>query len=270
IAYWKIRARLLRVPGVANVAIWGEHLEQYLVQVDPKRLRANGVTLEQTMEVTSQSLDAGLLRFADGNLIGTGGFVDTPNQRLVVQHILPIVTPHDLAQVVVAKKGDKTVRLSDVATVNSGTMPLAGDAVVNGGPGLLLIVEKYPWGNTLDVTHGVEAAIQDLQPGLPGVHFDTSIFRAANFIDTSIHNLTLSLLIGALLVILVLGAFLYEWRTALISVVSIPLSLVAAGLALYLRGQTVNVMVLAGLVIALGVVVDDAIIGIENIYRRLR
>jgi CzcA family heavy metal efflux pump len=149
-------------------------------------------------------------------------------------------------------------------------MPLAGDAVVNGGPGLLLIVEKYPWGNTLDVTHGVEAAIKELQPGMPGIQFDTKVFRAANFIDTSIHNLAVSLLIGALLVILVLGAFLFEWRTALISLVSIPLSLVAAGLVLYARGQTVNVMVLAGFVIALGVVVDDAIIDIENIWRRLR
>jgi CzcA family heavy metal efflux pump len=270
LAYWKIRARLLRVPGVANVPMWGEHLEQYLVNVDPKRMRQHGVTLEQTMEATSNALDAGLLRFADGHRIGTGGFVETPNQRLVVQHVLPIVTPHDLAQVAVTQKGGETVRLADVATVNNGTMPLAGDAIVNGGPGLLLIVEKYPWGNTLDVTHGVEAAIKEMQPGLPGVTFDAHVFRAANFIDTSIHNLTLSLLIGALLVILVLGAFLYEWRTAVISVVSIPLSLVAAGLVLYARGQSVNVMVLAGIVIALGVVVDDAIIDIENTWRRLR
>jgi CzcA family heavy metal efflux pump len=270
VAYWKIRARLLRVRGVANVAIWGEHLEQYLVQVDPARLRQHGVTLDQAMEVTSNALDAGLLRFADGNRIGTGGFVETPNQRVEVQHVLPIVTPDDLAQVVVKKEGGKTVRIADVATVVNGTMPLAGDAVVNGGPGLLMIVEKYPWGNTLDVTHDVEAAIKEMQPGLPGIHFDTRVFRAANFIDTSIHNLTVSLLIGALLVILVLGAFLFEWRTALISVVSIPLSLVAAGLVLYARGETVNVMVLAGFVIALGVVVDDAIIDIENIWRRLR
>jgi CzcA family heavy metal efflux pump len=270
LAYWKIRARLLRVPGVGNVPIWGEHLEQYLVKVDPKRMRQHGVTLEQTMEATSNALDAGLLRFADGHRIGTGGYVETPNQHLVVQHVLPIVTPHDLAQVVVTKKHGETVRIGDVATVNDGTMPLAGDAVVNGGPGLLLIVEKYPWGNTLQVTHGVEAAIKELQPGLPGVTFDTHVFRAANFIDTSIHNLTLSLLIGALLVILVLGSFLFEWRTALISLISIPLSLVAAGLVLYARGQSVNVMVLAGFVIALGVVVDDAIIDIENIWRRLR
>ncbi len=270
IAYWKIRARLLRVPGVANVAIWGEHLEQYLVEVDPKRMHERGVTLQAAMEGTSNSLDAGLLRFADGNRIGTGGFIDTPNQRLVIQHVLPIVTPNDLAQVAVKQQDGKTVRLADVATVVKGTQPVAGDAVINGGPGLLLIVEKYPWGNTLEVTRNVEAAIKELQPGLPGIQFDTHVFRAANFIETSIHNLTTALLIGSLLVILVLGAFLFEWRAALISLVSIPLSLVAAGLVLYARGESVNVMVLAGLVISLGVVVDDAIIGIENTWRRLR
>jgi Cu/Ag efflux pump CusA len=101
IAYWKIRARLLRVPGVANVPIWGEHLEQLHVQVDPERMRAHHVTLERAMEVTGLALDSGLLRFAEGNRIGTGGFLDTPNQRLVVQHVLPIVTPEDLARVVV-------------------------------------------------------------------------------------------------------------------------------------------------------------------------
>jgi len=270
IAYWKVRARLLRVPGVANVALWGEHLEQYQVEVDPAKMRRHGVTLEQAMDATSASLDAGLLRFVDGNRIGTGGFIDTPNQRLVIQHVLPIVTPNDLAQVAVKKEGDGYVRLADIANVVKGTQPLAGDAVVNGGPGILMIVEKYPWGNTLDVTHGVENALHEMQPGLPGVTFDTQVFRAANFIDTSIHNLTISLLIGALLVILVLGAFLFEWRTALISIVSIPLSLLAAALVLDARGETINVMVLAGFVIALGVVVDDAIIDIENIWRRLR
>ena len=270
IAYWKVRARLLRVPGVANVALWGEHLEQYMVEVDPRRMRAQGITLEHVMESTSSALDAGLLRFADGHRIGTGGFVETSNQRLAVEHILPIITPNDLAQVAIAERGGQSVRLADVAQVEKGTQGLVGDAVVNGDPGLLLIVEKYPWGNTLDVTRGVEGALKEMQPGLPGIRFDTHVFRAANFIETSLHNLTVSLLIGALLVVLVLGAFLFEWRTALISVTSIPLSLVAAALVLEARGETVNVMVLAGFVIALGVVVDDAIIDIENIWRRLR
>jgi CzcA family heavy metal efflux pump len=270
IAYWKVRARLLRVPGVANVALWGEHLEQYMVEVDPRRMRAQGISLEHVMESTSSALDAGLLRFADGHRIGTGGFIETSNQRLAVEHILPIITPNDLAQVAIAERDGQSVRLADVAQVEKGTQGLVGDAVVNGNHGLLLIVEKYPWGNTLDVTRGVEAALKEMQPGLPGIRFDTHVFRAANFIETSLHNLTVSLLIGALLVVFVLGAFLFEWRTALISVTSIPLSLVAAALVLEARGETVNVMVLAGFVIALGVVVDDAIIDIENIWRRLR
>ncbi|HET8873316.1 MAG TPA: efflux RND transporter permease subunit [Gaiellaceae bacterium] len=270
IAYWKIRARLLRVPGVANVAIWGEHLEQFQVEVDPARMRERHVGLEHVMEATSDALDAGLLRFSDGAVIGTGGFIDTPNQRLTLQHVLPIVKPEDLATIPIAARGSRTVRLGDVAQVVTGTQPLAGDAVINDGPGLLLVVEKFPWGNTLDVTSGVETALDELQPGLPGIEIDTHIFRASNFIETAIDNLAHALLIGALLVVLVLGAFLFDWRAALISVVAIPLSLVAAGLVLYWRGTTVNVMVLAGLVIALGVVVDDAIIGVQNILRRLR
>jgi CzcA family heavy metal efflux pump len=270
IAYWKIRARLLRVPGVANVAIWGERLQQYHVQVDPERMRAENVSLEQVMETTADSLDAGLLKFSSGAVIGTGGFFDTHSQRLAVKHVLPIVTPNDLAKVPLEGARRKDARLADVANVVEGHQPLAGDAVVNDGPGLLLIVEKFPWGNTLDVTSGVQNAIDQMRPGLAGIEIDTHIFRAANFIETSIDNLTRALVIGALLVILVLGAFLFEWRAALISVVAIPLSLLAAGLTLYVRGATVNVMVLAGLVIALGVVVDDAIIDVENIMRRLR
>ena len=271
IAYWKIRARLLRVPGVANVALWGEHLQQLHVLADPRRMRAYDVSLEQVMETTADSLDAGLLKFSSGAVIGTGGFVDTPNQRLSIEHILPIITPADLAAVPVeGVDGGQNVRLGQVADVTEGYMPLAGDAVINGGPGLLLVVEKYPWGNTLDVTDGVEKTLGEMQPGLPEVVIDTQIFRAANFIDESIDNLTRALVIGALLVVLVLGAFLFEWRAALISLTAIPLSLVAAGLVLYARGDTINVMVLAGLVIALGIVVDDAIIDVQNIVRRLR
>jgi CzcA family heavy metal efflux pump len=271
IAYWKIRARLLRVRGVANVALWGEHLQQLHVLADPKRMREHGVSLEQVMETTADSLDAGLLKFSSGSLIGTGGFLDTPNQSLAIRHLLPIVTPGNLAEVPVeGAGGGGKVRLGQVADVAEGYMPLAGDAVINDGPGLLLVVEKFPWGNTLDVTRGVEEALDELRPGLGGIQIDTHIFRAANFIEASIDNLTRALIIGALLVLLVIGAFLFEWRAAVISVLAIPLSMIAAGLTLYARGETINVMVLAGLVIALGVVVDDAIIDVQNIVRRLR
>jgi len=133
-----------------------------------------------------------------------------------------------------------------------------------------MIVEKLPWANTLDVTRGIEDALAALRPGLPGVEIDSTIFRPATFIEASMHNLTLALIIGSLLVVLILGAFLFEWRVALISVIAIPLSLVAAGVVLYLMGATINTMVLAGFVVALGSVVDDAIIDVENVARRLR
>jgi CzcA family heavy metal efflux pump len=270
IAYWKIRARLLQVPGVANAPIWGERLKMLTVQVDPARLAKHKVTLESVMDSTADSLSAGLLQFSEGSVIGTGGFLDTPNQRFNIRHKLPIVNPSDLASMPIERENGSEVAISDVATLKWDHQPLIGDAVINDGEGLMLIVEKLPWANTLDVTRGVEEAIDELRPGLTGIQIDTTIFRPATFIEVSLDNLTRALLIGALLVILVLGAFLFEWRAALISVVAIPLSLVSAGLVLYLRGATINVMVLAGFVIALGVVVDDAIIDVQNIVRRLR
>ena len=136
--------------------------------------------------------------------------------------------------------------------------------------GLLLIVEKFPGANTLAVTRGVDDALELLRPGLKGIEIDATIFRPATFIETAIENLTRALLIGCLLVVVILALFLFEWRTAVISLVSIPLSLVAAGLVLSFRGETINTMVLAGLVISVGVVVDDALIDVENIWRRLR
>jgi len=270
ISYWTIRARLLRVPGVANVAIWGERIQMQVVQVDPERLRANNVSLDEVMQVTADSLDAGILRYSDGHTIGTGGFIDTPNQRLGIQHVLPFTTPDDLAQIAVDEEAGKVVRLGDVADVVEEHQPLIGDAVINDGPGLMLVVEKLPWANTVDVTKGVEAAIDDLRPGLPGLEMDSTIFRPASFIEMALDNLTRALLLGCLLVVLVLFAFLLEWRTALISVIAIPLSLVAAGFILYLRGGVINTMILAGFIISVGVVVDDAIIDVENITRRLR
>ena len=170
----------------------------------------------------------------------------------------------------VAERDGQTLRIGDVAQVVQEAPALAGDAVINNGPGLLLVVEKVPWGNTLDITRNVEKAIKDMQPGLPDVKIDTTIFRPAGFVQLAIDHLTESIILGALLVLLVLGLFLYDWRSALISVITMPLSLVAAGLVLYVRGATVNTMVLAGLVIALGAIVDDAIVDVENIVRRLR
>jgi CzcA family heavy metal efflux pump len=265
---WTIKPRLMGVPGVANVAVWGQRQRQLQVQVDPERLRANGVTLEQIVRTAGNSLWISPLGYLNASTPGvTGGFIDTPTQRLGIRHVLPISSADDLSQVIVS---DASMHLGDVATVVEDHQPLIGDAVVNGGPGLLLVVDKLPSGNTLEVTRGVEKALDSLRPALNGVEINSSIFRPASFIEQAVDNLAATLLIGCLLVVLVLGAFLFQWRTALVSVVAIPLSLVAAGLILQLRGATVNTMILAGFVVALGSVVDDAIIDVENIIRRLR
>ena len=265
---WTIRPRLMGVPGVANVAVWGNRQRQLQVQVDPERLRANAVTLNQIIRTAGDALWVTPLSFLQGSTPGiTGGFIDTPNQRLGVRHYLPISTAEDLAQVTIA---GATMPLGNVTTVVENHQPLIGDAVVKDGAGLLLVVEKFPWANTLDVTRGVEAALATLRPGLPGLEMDSTIFRPATFIEMAVNNLAFSLIIGSLLLVLVLVAFLFEWRTALISLVAIPLSLAAGALVLDLRGASINTMILAGFVIAIGVVVDDAIIDVENIARRLR
>lgn len=273
ISYWTIRARLLGVPGVANVAIWGERIKMPQVQVDPHRMLAHNVSLDQVMETTADALDVGILYFSTGAVIGTGGYIQTPNQRLGIRHVLSIRSPEDLGQVPIANRrrpDGNALRLDDVSNVVWDTWPLFGDAVINDGPGLMLVVEKFPWANTLDVTHGVENALDELRPGLPGVEMDPTIFRPADFIQVALNNLTRALIIGCILVMGVIAAFLFQWRTALISMVAIPLSLMAGALVLYLAGAVINTMILAGFVIAIGVVVDDAIIDVENITRRLR
>ena len=270
ITYWTIRFRLLQVPGVANVPMWGERIKMLTIQVDPERARAQRVSVDEIHEAISETLDFGLLPWSASAKTQTEGFIDTPNQRLSMLHLEPVVGPEELARVVVAERGGRKILAGDVALVKWDTWPLIGDAVVNDGAGLMLIVEKLPWANTLEVTRGIDAALAELKPGLPGVNIDATIFRPATFIELSVRNLSKALLLGCVLVIFVLAAFLYDWRAGIISVVAIPLSLMAAALVLYVRGATINTMILAGLVIAVGVVVDDAIIDIENIVRRLR
>ncbi len=270
-AYWAIRARLLRVPGVANVAIWNERLKLMTVQAEPAKLAALHIPLDQVMQATADAVDSGLLRFSTGAVIGTGGSIETPNQRLSIRNVLPIVTPADLARVPVARSPTgRPVRLGDVAVVEHAHQPLIGDAIIDGNPGLLLVVEKLPWANSIQMTAGVEQALRELQPGLPGVTFDTRVFRQADFVQLAISNLSEALVLGFILVVAILTLFLFEWRVAVISVLTIPLSLMATMLVLYWLGATINTMTLAGLVIALGAVVDDAIIDVENITRRLR
>ncbi|MGH3507835.1 MAG: efflux RND transporter permease subunit, partial [Nocardioidaceae bacterium] len=270
ISYWKIRARLLRVPGVAQVAIWGERLPQRHIQVDPAKLTENDVSLLQIMDAAADSVEAGLLQYSEGAVVGTGGFVETANTRFNINHVQPIVAPEQLGEVPVVERDGKVLRIADFGNVLVDHGPLWGDAVINDGPGIMLIVQKFRGANTMEVTRGVEDAMEDLAPGLPGIEYDTTIFRPATFIEQSIDNLTRAMLLGILLVMLIIIAFVFEWRTAFISLIAIPLSLVSAVLVLDLRGETINVMVLAGLVVAIGVVVDDAIIDVENVVRRLR
>ena len=270
LAYWTIRQRLLGVPGVANVAIWGEQLKMLQVMVDPKRMTAADVTLDQVQEAVSDALDVGLLRYSRGAHIGTGGFIETPNQRFQLRFVSAGVTPETLAKVPVTTRDGKPLLLSDVANLVYAPQGMIGDAVINDGPGLMLIVEKFPWGNTLAVTRGVEDALERMKSGLPGVEVDTTIFRPATFVEDSINNLSWALLLSCLLVAGIILVSLYEWRTAIVCIVAIPLSLLAAGLVLFMSGATVNTMTLAGFVIALGIVVDDAILDVENIMRRLR
>lgn len=259
LALWTIRPKLMSVQGVANVAIWGQRDKQYQVLVDPDRLRAYGVTLDQVM-----------LAARDATVLESGGYLDKPNQRLAVRHRAMVRDPKDLSDTVVAFQGNAPIRLGEVATVQFGSPPPIGDAIINDGPGLFLVVEKQLDGNTLEITRRVEAALEELKPGLPGIEVDPTIFRPATFVERAIENLGHALLIGCGLVVVILIAFLFDWRTALISLTAIPLSLISAVVVLTACGVTLNTMVIAGLVIALGEVVDDAIIDVENIVRRLR
>jgi len=259
LALWTVRPRLMSVPGVANVAIWGQRDKEYQVLVDPARLRALGVTLDAVVKAAGEAA-----------VVGAGGFLDTPTQRIAVRQAGAITSAEDLARSVVEFRKGVPLRLGDVAQVVVGHPVPIGDGVINDGPGLLLIVEKQPWGNTLEVTQGVEKMLGELRPALAGVELDSTIFRPATFIELSLANLTRAMWLGCALVVVVLALFLHDWRTAFISLTAIPLSLVSAALVLRWQGQTLNTMVLAGLVIALGEVVDDAIIDVENILRRLR
>ncbi len=270
IAQWDIRPKIMAVPGVANAAIWGANPQEIMVQGNPALMRAQGITLDQLMTTAANAVDTTEVRYTTGAAVGSLGFIETPAQQLDVDDIQPIQTPAELAQVPLETGSGKLITIGQVASVVYGYPTPTGDAVVDGGPGLMMVVEKFPGANTLDVTRGVDQALAQLAPGLPGIHVDANIFRQASFIETAIHNLGLSVLLGCILVVFVLLAFLFQWRAALVSLLAIPLSLITAAIVLELAGSTINTMVLAGFAVAVGVVVDDAIIDMENIVRRLR
>jgi CzcA family heavy metal efflux pump len=274
LARWTMKPRLLGVPGVANVAIWGQRLRQLHVHIDPNRLRDARVMQEDIIAAAGDALWVSPLTFLKGSAPGTGGWIDNSNQRLTVQHSMPIEAPEDMAKVAIGAQHllmtGKTMSLGDVTEVTFAHPALIGDAVVKNGDGLMLVIEKFPSANTLEVTRGVERALTELSRGLPGVQIDANVLRLASYVEDSIFNLTRGLIIGGILVVLAIGAFLFNWRSALTSVISIPLSLLTAVIALRLTGATLNTMILAGLVVALCVVIDDAVLDVENLVRRLR
>jgi CzcA family heavy metal efflux pump len=270
IARWTVRPRLMGVPGVANVAIWGLRDQQIQVQVDPKQLRDRNVTLNQVISTTGNAQVASPVSYLEASTPGTGGFIETPQQRLQVRNVFDkIADPAELGKVPVEDTGGK-LRLSDVSEIKVDHQPLIGDAVVNDSDGLMLVVEKFPGANTLDVTNGVEEALDKLRPGLSGLRTDTSVFRPATFIEDAIDNLTLMLVIGGVLLALTLAALLFRWRTVLVGLVTIPVSLAAAALVLDAMGESFNAISFAGLAVAMAVVIDEAVVGAENVARRLR
>ena len=267
LARWTIVPRLLGVPGVANVSIWGERARQLQVQVDPQRLRAADVSLSQVIQTTGNALWVSPLTFLEASTPGTGGFIDTDNQRLGIQHISPITTPRSLGRVTL--EGTK-MQLGDVATVVEDHPPLIGDALTPDGPGLLFVVEKAPGASTLEVTRETEAAIKEMEPGLGGLHFNTTVFRPATYIEKGIDNLELALLVASVLALLALAAFLLRWRPVVIILIAVPLSFIGAALVLDATGATMNAVAFAGLLAALALVIDDAIVTVDSVVRRLR
>jgi Cu/Ag efflux pump CusA len=267
LARWTVKPRLLGVPGVANVSIWGQRERQLQVLVDPERLRARHVTLQDVIESSGNALWSSPLTFIEASTPGTGGFIDTPNQRMGIQHILPIRTPEDMAKIPI--EGKAGISIGEVSTIVLDHQPLIGDAVVGDAPGLFLVIEKFPEANTLEVSRGVQQAMDALRPGLAGIEIDTSVFRPASFIEASTGNMLIAFTIGLVLLALVLGLLL-NWRAAAVTLITVPLALAAASFVVYLAGGTINAMLLAGLALAIGVVVDDVVVGTDSVIRRFR
>ena len=268
LARWTVRPRLMGVPGVANVAIWGLRDQQIQVLVDPETLRDRDVTLDQVVSTAGNAQIVSPLSFLEASTPGAGGFIETPQQRLQVRNVLDrLADPDELGKVPV-EGTDGRMRLTDVSDIQIGHQPLIGDAVVGGGEGLMLVVEKFPGANTVEVTEGVEDALETLR--LSSMRTDTSVFRPATYVETAIDNLMLALVIGGALAALALAALLFQWRAVLIAAVSIPVALVSAALVLDLFGETFNAISFAGLAVALAVVLDEAVVGVDNVQRRLR
>lgn len=256
-----ITPQLLSVPGVADVIVFGGKPRQMQIQVDPAKLMRYGLSLQDVVSAARQSTG-----------VRGAGFIENDNQRIAVNADGQIATPSKLAGVVLRSSNGVAIHLGDVANVAWGSAPPVGAASIMGSPGVLLQLESQYGTNTMAVTRGIESKLAALEPELTreGIKVTANVFRPADFIEAAIGHLRAALIIGALLVIAVLFLFLLNVRTAAISAVAIPVSLLVAVIVLTSFDVSLNTMTLGGLAIALGEVVDDAIVDVENIYRRLR
>jgi Cu/Ag efflux pump CusA len=268
LARWTLRPNLLGVDGVSNVAIFGQRERQLQVQVDPARLAEKGVGLDTVIETTGNALWVSPLTYIEASTPGAGGFIETPNQRLTVQHQSPIVNAEQLAAVALEGTGATRLTLGDVATVVEDHQPLIGEAVFNDEPGLLLVVEKAPGQSTAAVTENVEDALDLLAPGLTQVTLDTDIYQPAEYVKRASESLRKRVAIGAILAALVLLASL-AWRGALVAASSLLVAGSAAGLTLLVRDSLIDSMIVAGFLLALAFVVDDVVSATVSVLRRL-
>ena len=262
IADWTIRPRLLSTGGVAQVAVLGGDIKEYQVQLDPERMRHYGVTLSEVMNITREM-----------NLNANGGVLYEYGNEYIVRGVLSTDKVDQIAKAMVRSNGvsGAPILLEDIADVQVGAkLPKLGTASERGKHAVLLTVTKQPATSTLELTDKLEASLQDLQKNLPAdVKVSTDIFRQSRFIESSIGNVQKSLLEGGIFVVIVLFLFLANIRTTVISLVTLPLSLIASILALHYMGFTINTMSLGGMAIAIGSLVDDAIVDVENVYKRL-
>jgi CzcA family heavy metal efflux pump len=259
---WTVRPRLLAAHGVARANVFGGEQRRIEVRVRPADLLAHGLSLADVATATQHILQ-----------INGGGFADTPNQRILIEPDTGNVSTEAIAHTVVASSAaGGALHIGDVADVVEAPMPAFGDALVMGRPGVLLTLSSQYGANTLDATKAVEAALAEILPALKakGVTVYPAMHRPANFIETALSGIERDLIIGAVMIAAILLLFMRDLRVAAITFLSIPLSLLAALIVLDLAGQTINTMTLGGLAVALGVVIDDAIVDIENIVRRLR
>jgi len=260
LADWVVRQRLLTIPGVAQIVTMGGGRKQFQVLVDPESLLKFGVSLEEVEAAVRAS-----------NSNGTGGYLNQGGNELLVRSLGRIQNIHDLESVVVKATGERPVVLSQVARVAEAPQVKRGDAAVNGNPAVILIIAKQPGADTRRLTDDVTAALADLRGSLPpDIRINPEIYQQKTFIDLSIHNVIEALRDGGILVVIVLFLFLLNFRTTFITLTAIPLSIVITGLVFKACGMSINTMTLGGLAVAIGELVDDAIVDVENIYRRLR